>query len=331
MHQHAQHARRLAASRCRICSTRLLPHLVVGRIAVEELRLAAQRANLLLQSPRRAAACRARSRWTPKMFMPARASSSAVASPNPLLAPRIRAQGCLLMAVVTSISLSSSSERADADLGALRRQQLAESARPTRSAPARRGRTARPGRASPPRAARPAGTDRCDTRRPCAVLVDQREGGARDLVGRRRAAARRTMPLASVVFPAPRLPISSTTPRARQLARQPLAQRDGLLLRGGAIACGTLPPWRCGQILAAGRWRSGTSRPAPARRSRRPGRAGRPRRPRPGPARRETAPASPAIMPVRMSPVPPVPIAGVPVGIDPDAAVGEGDHACAGL
>src|SRR5690348_3876722 len=46
-----------------------------------------------------------RSRCAPKMFMPMPASSTAVAAPNPLLAPRISAQGCLLMTVHPNLAL----------------------------------------------------------------------------------------------------------------------------------------------------------------------------------------------------------------------------------
>jgi len=58
-----------------------------------------------------------------------------------------------------------------------------------------------------------------------------------------RGAAPGTIPLASVVLPAPRLPMSSTTARARQLARQPLAECHGLLFTRGAVSRHT-PPWR---------------------------------------------------------------------------------------
>ena len=82
--------------------------------------------------------------------------------------------------------------------------------------------------------ARPAGRDRCGTPRPVAVFVNQGEGRAGDFVGDAAAPSPCTMPLASVVFPAPRLPISSTTraaaatraPGARPARSSPLQRRS---------------------------------------------------------------------------------------------------------
>src|ERR1700730_5688114 len=72
-----------------------------------------------------------RSMWTPKMFMPARANSMAVASPKPLDAPRIRAQGCLFMVVCSGDFRDFDfpfvvSDGPDADFRALRGHELRE-------------------------------------------------------------------------------------------------------------------------------------------------------------------------------------------------------------
>ena len=201
------------------------------------------------------------------------------------------------------------------DLDRVRRASGRGSARPIRPAPRHRCRTGRRVPAPPPRAHRPAGRDRRGRRAaPPRVLVNQGEGGARHLLRFGGARVPSTMPLASVVLPAPRLPISSTAAPGGSVARQPLAERDGLLLRGGPV-CRHIPPWRREDTRSRSVAMSALLADLARRRSRPPGRAGRPRRPRLPRAARGTAPRKPAIKPVRMSPVPPVAMAGLPVGL----------------
>src|ERR1039457_1465831 len=192
-----------------------------------------------------------RSRWTPKMFMPVRASSSAVASPNPLLAPRIKAQGCLLMwvcsnsfaRVVGSSGLCKKPSdfdfpfvvagRADANLGALRGQDLREPLTPLDQ---HQGVAVKelvePQGGYLPKLVQAVQIDMIYPA--VSEFVDESEGGTGYFVMRGRAEAVYDA-LRQRSLSRPQVTDQQDYSARREFLRELLSQRDGLRLRGGAV------------------------------------------------------------------------------------------------
>ena len=167
-----------------------------------------------------------------------------------------------------------------------------------------------------------------EQRQPPAVLLDQREGRAADLVVRRRR-VRSASPRTNAVFPAPSSPCSSTTspgPSESASARagvhasrvsDSLSRRSSRVhrswtrvRRSRAVSSSTASP-RCAHDVA-GRHRHLADRRPP--RGRRPRRAG--RRPAGTPPSASSPCAShAATIPVSTSPLPPVAMPGIAGGL----------------
>ena len=279
-----------SATRWRICSTHSLRFSSSAALHVEELALAARRRESAPALPRRAAACRAGPGGRRKCSC----------RRAPARAPWLRRTRCSRPKSAPMVVCSFHCRR-DFNLSFLVRRapagksrsapaaSIPESARPIRSAPARRDRTVRRARASPPGAARRAGRDRYD-RPPAAVFVNQRERRARDFIPLRRAPSvrdslgERRLARAQIADQAAPRRARGSSPASRSpsamVSSSEAVRYVGTLLHGvGQI----LQNVGGDQVLLAVR----------ARPVRRRGRADRPRRRPPGRAARGTAPACP--------------------------------------
>src|SRR5579864_5429420 len=229
-----------------------------------------------------------RSRCTPKIFMPPAASASAVASPKPLLAPRISAHCCSVMLDWSNRDLPLIPvARLDADLDPLVRQQLRKPFSPfdqyhglffKQLFEADGGCLARVVQAIE--------IDMVDLSRRVAgfrarrrILVNQGEGWARDFF-RLGCPQSLHQPLGQGGFSRAQIADEHQDRAPWELARQPFAKRDGLLLRTGPEG-GHTAPWPRAKT-ATSRSRSGTFLPAQRCPARRRGHADRPQRQLPG-------------------------------------------------